>query len=86
MGRHHAEVVWVGRDDENEDDKRKMKELHQQKSGANEQECGGKRWTRKKRMPGCWTAVQQRGRNEQSIGNVTTACRTWRISLGKMKS
>ena len=33
---------------------------------------------RKKRMPGCWTAVKQRGKNGQGIGSVTKSCRTWR--------
>ena len=31
------------------------------------------------------TAVMQRWKNGQGIGNVTKACRTWRTSLGKMR-
>ena len=39
----------------------------------------------KKRMPGCWTVVKQRGMNAQSTGCVTKACRKWRTSLGKIR-
>ena len=42
---------------------------------------GGAQILKKKRMAGCWTAVKQRGKNGQIIGNVTKACRMWRVSL-----
>ena len=41
---------------------------------------------RRRGMSGCWSDVKQRGKNRQSIGSVTKACRMWRISRGKMRS
>ena len=40
---------------------------------------------KKKRMPGCLTAVKQRGKNGQSTGNVMRMCKSWRISSEKRR-
>ena len=41
---------------------------------------------KKKKMSGRSFSVKQRGKNGQSTGSATKACRIWRTSLGEMKS